>query len=276
MATVQQVTDRVARMLSRRLSQYRNKPNFEAVLTIFGEEIAELDAATWQLQSFVGRNVNVATGHLLALFGKLVGEPYGTSANDLEYRTRIRARIRANRSRGMVEDIYAVFVALLGTAASTATLEFVAQPPAAFVLRISDYSLVSTLVGTFARFLYDSKAAGVYSILEFYEGTEDEAFRFETACFVNGTHAIGSTSLTVMPNTDGFPDAGDITIDTGTGAQETRSYTGRTTYSLTGIAATAFEHLTGASVYWDDSPGMGLGDHNDASVGGYLAGARGM
>lgn len=277
MATVQQVTDRATRMLARRLSQYRGKSNFEAVLRIFGAEIQELEDATWELQSFVGRNVNAASGHLLTLFGKLVGEPYGNSANDFEYRLRIRARIKANRSRGTAEDVYAVFAALLGAVTmQTATLTYEPGYPAAFVLRISDYSLVSTLVATFARFLYDSKAAGVYAVLEFYEGTETQALRFEQACYVNGTHAIGSTSLTVMPNTDGFPDAGDITIDIGTAGQESRSYTGRTTYELTGLAPTTFEHLTGAVVAWDDSPGLGLGEHTDPDEGGYLAGARGV
>lgn len=272
MGVLEQVTDRAARMKARLLSIYKGKPNFEALVDIAGAQFQEVEDAAWQMQSFIGRRLSAATGDLLNKWGALVGQERGTSVSDAEYRLRIGARIRANRSNGTAPDVYRVLRALMGT---TGVLEYIRGGFATFAMRVSEYSMGASLVPVFRDFLHDSKAEGSYGVLEFYAGDEDDALRFERACFVNGTHAIGSTSLTVLPNTDGFPDAGDITIDTGTGTQESRSYTGRTTYSLTGITATTYEHTTGASVYWDDSAGLGLGDANDPDVGGIAAGARG-
>lgn len=272
MGVITQITDRIARMQARLLSIYKGKPNMAALLRVIGRQFQELEDSNYRMQSFVGRRLAVAEGDMLNKLGKLVGESRGTSVNDAEYRLRIGARIRANRSTGTPRDIYRVFRALLG--AGVGTLQYMRGGYGTWSIRIDEQPLTDSQVPVYWDFLADAKAEGTYGVMEFYQGAIADVMRFEVACFVNGTHAIGSTSLTVMPNTDGFPDAGDITIDTGTGTQETRSYTGRTTYELTGIAATTYEHLTGASVYWDDSTGLGLGDAADPDTGGTLAGAR--
>ncbi len=268
---ITQVTDRAARMVARLLYQHRNNENLKALLRIWGAELQELENVIWQLQSFVGRNLDNATGALLELLGKLVGEAR-KGGLDPEYRYRIRARVRANRSTGTAEDIYSVFRALLGNA-PTAVTQYIAGWPASFTLRIENFSLGASFVDTFARFLYDSKAAGVGGVLEFYEGPEGEAFRFATAAFLSGAIGAGVNTLTVS-STAGFPATGNLIIDEGTADEEIVTYTGLTATTFTGVSTTTLAHGIRACVGWNDSPGLGLGDHANAAVGGYLAGAR--
>ena len=261
------IIDHVGSMLDRLLEQYKGKPVFEGVLTISGERWQVLEDLAWDAQSFVLRNIDNATGELLNIFGRIVGEPRGNSTSEAEYRFRLRARVVANRSKGLPEHIYGVFRALVGPD-SLAVTEYIMSGPGSFIFDLRDYSLAEQFVAVFAGFMLRAKAGGVRAILSSYEGDEDEALRFGVCAFLSASHLAAVTTLNVY-STTGFPDAGELVLDEGTAAEEVVTYTGRTATTFTGVSATANAHGERACCGWTDSPGLGLGDHADPSVGGY-------
>lgn len=261
------ITDHTGSMLDRLLEQYKGKPNFEKVVTISGERWQVLEDLAWDAHSFVLRNIDSATDELLNIFGRIVGEPRGNATSEAEYRFRVRARVAANRSKGMPEHIYSVFRALVGPD-STAVTEYVFSGDASFIFDLRDYSLAEQFVPVFQGFMRDAKAGGVRAILASYEGDEDEAMRFGVCAFLSAAHLAGVTTLNVY-STAGLPTAGELVIDEGTAAEEVVTYTGKTSNTLTGVSATANAHGERACCSWTDSPGLGLGDHADPSVGGY-------
>lgn len=261
------ILDHTAEMLEHLLGQYAKSTKFQAMLAISTKRDDVLEAVFWSLCSWVLRNVDAAEGHLLEIFGRIVGEQRGNSASDAEFRLRIRARIRANRSSGIPEDIYAVFAALLGPT-TTGHLRYEWSGPAAFYLTLTGVSLAKANVPVFADFLGDSKAAGVRAVLASYQGDEAEALRFGTCAFLSAGVAAGVTTLPVY-STAKFPSAGELIIDENTADEEVVTYTGKTPTSFTGVSATANAHVERAVCGWTDSPGLGLGRHADPAVGGY-------
>lgn len=78
------------------------KPNLQALLTVYADSVQELQNAIAQVR--LARSVFTATDDALDILGEFVGENRGGS-DDATYRTRIQARIAANRSLGNVPDL---------------------------------------------------------------------------------------------------------------------------------------------------------------------------
>lgn len=269
MGVAAHILDHTSEGLARLLEEYRDSPQFHTLLSLSFARDQTLEDIFWQLQSFVLRNIDAATGHLLAIFGKIVGEPRGNAATEAEYRLRIRARVRANRSSGLPEHIYSVFAALLG-AGTSGVLRYEWSGPAAFFLHLTEFSLDQALVPVFSDFLYDSKSGGARAILESYEGNEDQTLRFGTCAHLSAAHLAGVTTLDVYSTAD-FPASGSLIIDEGTATEETRAYTGKTATSFTGVTATGQAHAERAICGLTTSPGLGMADHAVPGSGGIAA-----
>jgi hypothetical protein len=91
---------------------YWGKPRVAALLQAYVERVQELEDATWEvLERYTIEGADTAR---LDVLGRVVGQPRFW-ADDEIYRAVIRGKIRANRSRGLTEDIVEVIQAVTPT-----------------------------------------------------------------------------------------------------------------------------------------------------------------
>lgn len=130
----------------RLITQYKNKPRLRALLQSYLDELEELKVAREQVR--VAFRFGHAFGAQLDILGKIVGAAR-QGFDDDAYEQLIRAYIRAQKSEGKPEDIYAVFRILL---APGDLMVFDEYYPMAFVLRIaSDAGLNLTVLSTLLK-----------------------------------------------------------------------------------------------------------------------------
>ncbi len=102
--------DHVVEGTSKVISQYRDKPKFMLRVACYLFMLQRIEDAYQAISSAF--SVDTATGFRLDWVGRKVGQPR-IGSNDEVYRIFIKARIRANRSRGKVSDLQAVAELLL-------------------------------------------------------------------------------------------------------------------------------------------------------------------
>jgi hypothetical protein len=88
--------------LARLLGQFQGMPRIEAVLGAFLDQIQKVEDVLWAL--FTEDWIETATGDRLDVLGAIVGEERGGATDD-EYRSFIRARVRVNRSTGLLSEL---------------------------------------------------------------------------------------------------------------------------------------------------------------------------
>lgn len=88
--------------LPKLVSAFWGKPRIAALLQAYVQRVQELEDATWAVMDRY--TVAVADTTRLDILGRVVGQPRFWS-NDEIYRSVIRGKIRANRSRGLTDDI---------------------------------------------------------------------------------------------------------------------------------------------------------------------------
>src|SRR5690606_25505389 len=99
------MTNHVAKALTRVLAQFKDKPNYRAVLTALVEPAQSVEDALQQL--LLDRAVNTAIGVQLDALGKIVKQPRA-GLGDEDYRRYVRARIATNRSKGTIADLLTI------------------------------------------------------------------------------------------------------------------------------------------------------------------------
>jgi hypothetical protein len=168
------------------------------------------------------------------VIGRIIGQERGTSVNDAQYRLRLRARVKANLSSGTVEEIYGVFVTLLG---SVDPLELLQIYPASLQLTITDYAIPAQDAPVFADFLHDSRAAGIGSFLVYSEFLQALTLSCPVSATLTAAHNFPGYPVTIYVNsTADFPAQGEIFLETSLGAVKRFSYLSKT--------ATTFEQVT--------------------------------
>lgn len=270
MSAITKITDHAEQAYARLVEQYKGKPKFKAVLYALARQIQELEDAYYQL--LTERSIDTAVGVVLDILGKIVGERRG-GASDADYRLRIRARIRANLSSGTVEEIYAVFRALLGPAvALTAVFKWLDAFPAQFVFTIVSPVILAAQVPIFVRFLRDSKAGGVGAHFGWQPVPDAEAFTFAISAFNSVAAMVGDTSIaTYAVNLANFPTIGDLIVDEGEVTEETVTYTSRTATTFSGFTL-ASAHAVDSAWKLVPSPGKGFGEDGVPATGGAFVG----
>ena len=98
------------------------------------------------------------------MLGRIVGEPR-QGATDADYRLRVRASIRVNRSDGTIEDVIDVVRLLIGPVLlPSATIKLTEYYPAAFVLRITGLIISPVLQALiYSSFIRQARGAGIGS-----------------------------------------------------------------------------------------------------------------
>lgn len=122
------------------------------------------------MQCLTERSVDNATGINLDVIGKLVGESRHGLEDD-DYRRCVRARIAANRSSGTVEDMLKVARLIINDTAAHYKLRN--HGNAQQQLTIHDVATSDDLAALLMRFVNDTHAAGVRTVVEY--GTADPA-----------------------------------------------------------------------------------------------------
>ncbi len=119
------------------IDRYKNKPRMAALLTIFMNQIQDLEDALFEL--ITDRTIDAAIGVQLDILGDIVGQPDRAGLSDDNYRTIIRARIKVNRSDGhgdqMIEILLLIALGLQFVETPVQIL-FTDHHPAGFVLQI--------------------------------------------------------------------------------------------------------------------------------------------
>ncbi len=91
--------------LAKLLGQFKGMPRMEAVLGAFLDQIQKIEDVLWAL--YTEDWIDTASGDRLDVIGAVVGEERG-GADDDEYRSFIRARVRVNRSTGLLAELVAI------------------------------------------------------------------------------------------------------------------------------------------------------------------------
>lgn len=264
-------TDHISAGLARLVEQFKGKPNLRAFLGAYLGGAQSIEDALWQL--FTDRWVGNALGASLDVIGRIVGQARDNSADDDEYRIRIKARIRANLSSGSVENIYSVFRTLLPASA----LSIAPAYPAGFTLTVSEV-LTDAYAALYATFLAAAKSAGVGAQLIWQPAENAEAFTFDSESTFLATYFDSDPDISIeVVSTAGFPASGSFVIDAGTDYEETLAYSSLDATHLIGVTSLT-EHYAGAVITpaLASATGLGFGDTTDASTGGALVGIIGV
>lgn len=260
--------DHVAAGLGRLCQQFKDKQNIVDLITIFLQRYNDLEAALWAL--LVERGIDVAVGAQLDQIGKIVGQTRDGLVDD-DYRRFIRARIAADRSDGVIEDLITVSRLVLNDAGALIVIDN--EGDAGVAVRILQITVDDAVANVLLEFLDVAKSGGVHLILETQPALDADTFFTAIAADGVGALSIGATTIPVN-STVGFPSSGSLDVDTALATAETVTYTGITATSFLGVAALAHNHDDRALIALNGTPGKGCGDTSDGSVGGQLASAR--
>jgi hypothetical protein len=174
----------VTRAKSRVLGQYQAATRFNALVGEVGLAFQELEDALWGLVGATA--IDTATGIWLDRIGVIVNEGRG-GASDASYRGFLRARIRANRSNGTVEDVLAVLYVWDDNYPAYMQQFF----PASFELTQSGGSLAPSDVPRVLRLVKSARAAGV-GVMFIYQTVDDaSAFTFSTSAALESSSTTG-------------------------------------------------------------------------------------
>ena len=128
--TLEKKTNHVEEALTRPIDFFKNKPIFRAFLSVFIEQIQDLEDSSFQM--LLNRWLDSAEGVQLDGIGDIVGEAR-LGRNDADYLLAIKVRIQFNFSNATPEDIYTALVNF-----NDRRYEYIPAYPAAFTIRLLD------------------------------------------------------------------------------------------------------------------------------------------
>ena len=153
MSSLVHVTTHSDEAIALLLEQFKDKPRILALLQSYITQVQAIEDAFWQL--FDERWIDSGIGEQLNVIGRVVGEKRQGSL-DAEYRAFLRARIRVNRSVGLMTDLVKIVDLIQNDAERVRAREF---HPAA--VRIEPEGAVTVDPLRVARMLVDAKPGGV-------------------------------------------------------------------------------------------------------------------
>lgn len=268
-APVDYVSDWLGRLRALVYAQFRKDPVIDAlIVNVIAPQAQDLEDS---LQTLVAiSSISDSVGVQLDNIGQIVGQPRLGFADD-EYRLLLYARIRAARSSGAMRDIYAVF----DLAAPGKPSKITPGGNASFTFDLEG-AITDAELGVYIDLLYAAKLAGVRVVFEYQLYPDSEMFFTDWNGMLRAPASISDTSLQVAGIDDTWPTSGTVRIDPGLATQEDVSYTSivdSTDLVLSSAIAQAHDVHSVVSFIAPASPGLGYGDYNDPTVGGYMAGA---
>ncbi len=261
--TVDYVADWQQRLQDRIYEQYSELPVIQALSDIFAVQFQALEDSGQSL--FTITSIDDSEGVNLDVIGRVVKQ-LRLGFDDATYRLLLKARVRANKSSGTPEDIYSVFMALIGPGTS---MIYIPGGNAGFVLRINTV-IDSVMAQIGAGFLFDAKMGGVLYSFEWQEFPDSEMFTTATATALSVAVSGGSTTSITVVDTSMFPSSGSATINKGGISQDlvTFTITSPTTMSISSIG-NSYDVGTIVELVGDDGLGFATATsvNSPASIG---------
>jgi hypothetical protein len=172
-----QIVEHVEETLARLTIALKDKPRIAAFLMVFAEQTQAIENALWEL--LTERGIETAIGEQLDVIGRIVGQVRAGESDDI-YRQLVRARISANFSKGLTEDLLRVASQILADEEDV-YFEIESQRIADVVLRVLGVVMSAATAGNVVDLLGESVAAGVRILIEYPTDTDAETFRFDSA-----------------------------------------------------------------------------------------------
>lgn len=161
----------VAAALDRLVLQFKDKPNVVAMVSALAATVQDLETAATDLATLT--SIDQSMGTQLDVLGAVLNEPR-QGFDDGAYRLHLKARAWLNRSSGLGEDIYSLFVSLL----PGVQVRAVEYWPASFELRVDGIQLDTVVAEYLVAILREAKAAGVKAILRWLNAPPAGSFCF--------------------------------------------------------------------------------------------------
>lgn len=156
------------------LPGYMRRTRWLALAAAFARQIQQVEDM-WQ--ALLASNIlATATGAALDQLGAIVRQPRG-GALDAPYRRRILAKIAANRSFGLVEDIVKLARLVADNPDVAVTLRN--EGVASYILNLSGDAVTDDTAADLAAFMRKATSAGVRGVLEYATVDDDEAFTLD-------------------------------------------------------------------------------------------------
>lgn len=186
--TLSEKTNHVSEAIDNLISQFKDKPNFQAFVTSLVNQVQELEVALNDL--ITERTLETAVGEQLDGIGEILGEDR-QGRNDDDYRTALRARILLNVGSGTPEEIVELVSYLTDDKSNELTEYF----PAAFTIFVLG-ALTFTEAFNANTALQSGKPAGVLAHLIYGESPVSELFCYgDTPWFGSTAYVVGNTVM---------------------------------------------------------------------------------
>ncbi len=175
MAEITQVTTHTADAQARLITQYQGSENMEAIVSAFGEQIQNAEDTLYDV--LVQSAIDDAIGLQLDDIGDIVGQKR-QGMEDAEYRTFVRARIKANRSSGRPEELIEILYLILSgqPVPPSDPIMYRELYPASIEMESSEVTSSATII--WRDFLNRAKPAGVRLGFIYTEAAAADAFTF--------------------------------------------------------------------------------------------------
>lgn len=158
-----------AEALANLIEVLKGKPNLSVLASAFLDQLQDVENASFELID--ERTIDASVGIQLDRLGQIIGLARGGLSDD-DYRSRLKAQIKINRSSGTVEELLEILALL-----ETQTLELTQSPPAGFTITVIQPTADPDLLALIIR---DAKAGGVGGDLHITLSPDSEVFRFAT------------------------------------------------------------------------------------------------
>lgn len=150
--------------------------NIKKMVTALITPFATLETALLAL--LTQRSVDTAIGAQLDVLGKIVGE-VRNGLDDDDYRRYVRARVLANRSQGVSEDLIKIAVFILGvTTPGTIFIHTVSD--ASLILEIFNVAVTTAEAIALQDMLQDAVSAGVRLVISYPAVVNTGVFRLDS------------------------------------------------------------------------------------------------
>lgn len=181
--------------LSRLIERWKGKPNLEAFLRSYLEEIQELENAIWFV--IFGRMPDYAEGDQLDQLGKIVGRARDGLPDDL-FRVYIKAQIRVNQSLGRPLDLIEILQLI-----ETAPFRLIDFPTASLLIYFLEPPSSGYTAQAIPALVKAGRAAGVNALVT-HPTDADRGALFGAGSYDPSLNAARGFSSSYDPSTGGL------------------------------------------------------------------------
>lgn len=168
------------------LEQYRDQPDLEKLLRIYVARWQSIENVLQTILEF--RLLDVATGWLLAVYGKLLDLPHRAGWTDDQWRFFLRVKVQALKSSGTIPELFAIATAMVPST-STGTVRIFPEYPRAYRLELPD--IPPDLQSLALELLQLATAAPERIVIAFFTAGAGFAFRAPGTTFGFGHGRFG-------------------------------------------------------------------------------------